>query len=170
MLQDFWSPAPYLISHCFFSLEHCWYLLLFKNIYQLFEVKHSIIFPYVSVCDYLITLTLNYSFYQYSFLFLSPPTSWIIPLTYFTFFVYNRFDMTEHMEPSSVWVWPFGVIWKTMTSQGPSTIRRHDFTEVGVSLWEEVYHCGVGFEVSFAQAVVTVIHSLLPVVWKMSDS
>lgn len=34
------------------------------------------ILPYVSVSDYLITLTLNYSFYQYSFLF--PLSSYIL--------------------------------------------------------------------------------------------
>jgi hypothetical protein len=32
----------------------------------------------------------------------------------------------------------------------------------GVILLEEVCHCGVGFEVSYAQAMSSITHSLLP--------
>ncbi|KAL6082348.1 hypothetical protein STEG23_021503 [Scotinomys teguina] len=38
---------------------------------------------------------------------------------------------------------------------------------IGVALLEEVYHCRMGFEVSFAQASLTVTASRLPVACKM---
>ena len=47
-----------------------------------------------------------------------------------------------------------------MSPKGNDTIRRRGF--VG-ALLEEVYHCGVGFEVSYAQAMPNGIdHFLLP--------
>ena len=41
------------------------------------------------------------------------------------------------------------------------TIRRHGIVGVGVVLLEEVCHCRVGFEVSYAQTMPSVAHSLL---------
>jgi hypothetical protein len=44
---------------------------------------------------------------------------------------------------------------------GSGTIRRCGFVGVGVALLEEVCHCGMGFEVSYAQAILSVVYSLL---------
>ena len=44
-----------------------------------------------------------------------------------------------------------------------STIRRCNLVGVSLAFLEEVCHCGVGFEVSYAQAMPSVGHSSLPV-------
>jgi len=44
---------------------------------------------------------------------------------------------------------------------GNGTIRRCGLVGVGVALLEEVCHCEVSFEVSYAQALPSVEHSLL---------
>ena len=50
-----------------------------------------------------------------------------------------------------------------MASKGNGTIRRCGLVGVGVVLLEEVCHCGVGFEVSYAQDTPSVsVHFLLP--------
>jgi hypothetical protein len=47
---------------------------------------------------------------------------------------------------------------------GIGTLRRHGLIRVGVALLEEVYHYGVGFEVSYSQTIPSVAHNplLLP--------